>query len=60
MPTTTLPIVRHPDGSYWIEPTDAVADERIGPYATLAEARRDRAGVVRFLERQSKGLNPFE
>jgi hypothetical protein len=55
----TLPIVRHPDG-YWIEPADAVADERIGPYQTLRAAEQDRRGVIRFLRRVDAGRNPFE
>ena len=54
-----LPIVRHPDG-YWLEPPDAVAGERIGPYQTLREAEHDRRGVARFLRKLDRGENPFE
>jgi hypothetical protein len=56
----TLPIVRHPDGTHWIEPTDAVGDEPIGPYDTDILAKADRRGVIRFLQRLDAGQNPFE
>jgi hypothetical protein len=56
---TTFPIVRRDDG-WWIEPTDAVANERIGPYQTLRAAEQDRCGVIRFLRRVDAGRNPFE
>ena len=52
--------ITHREGAYWIEPIGAVADERIGPYKTVAEAESDRRGVLRFLRRQDAGLNPFE
>ena len=55
----TMPIVRRPDG-YWIEPVDAVADERIGPYDSQREAEADRRGVERFLRRLDARQNPFE
>ena len=57
--TESLRIVRRSDG-YWIEPADAVADERIGPYDTVREAEQGRRGVMRFLRRVDAGNNPFE